>query len=269
MPRTRTWAAIIGGIVALAITGVAWAHPGGLVDRADVLARALGITSDEVEQAREDGTLRTLVGDLTLNQLSEAYGAELDAIIAQALADGTITAEQAERLNELDLGDGALGAFGGSFGGRFGTLEEFDREDLDGLHSASIRIRIDLRGIYAGLLAMTADQFDAAAEDGTVRDLIDALDPVAVQAAIVEARDAQIDEALAAGDITEDQAETLRSSTFGTFGGFGGRGGFRGGSGFGHGSEFGGVGRFGPHAAPSTTPDAEGTATRSSTGISI
>jgi len=265
MPRTRTWAAIIGGIVALAITGVAWAHPGGLVDRADVLARALGITSDEVEQAREDGTLRTLVGDLTLNQLSEAYGAELDAIIAQALADGTITAEQAERLNELDLGDGALGAFGG----RFGTLEEFDREDLDGLHSASIRIRIDLRGIYAGLLGMTAEQFDAAAEDGTVRDLMDALDPVAVQAAIVEARDAQIDEALAAGDITADQAETLWNSTFGTFGGFGGRGGFRGGPGFGHGPDFGGFGRFGPHAAPGTTPDAEGTATQSSTGISI
>ena len=94
MPRSRTLALIAGGLAALAITGVAMAHPGfGIVDRVDVLARALGISSNEVEQAKEDGTLRDLVGDLTLNQLADAYDAELGDAIDQALADGLITPE--------------------------------------------------------------------------------------------------------------------------------------------------------------------------------
>jgi hypothetical protein len=252
MPRSRTLALIAGGIAALAITGVAMAHPGGIVDRVDVLARALGISSEEVEQAKEDGTLRELVGDLTLNELADAYDAELGDAIDQALADGVITPEQAERLGELDLGGRGFGLFGGpGFG-------EFDRADLDGLRGASIEIRIDLSAIYADLLGMTEDEFDAAREDGSLRDLIADLDPVAVQAAIVDARDAQIDEALAAGDITQEQADLLRETMIGGFGGPGGFGHF-GGHGHGRGGPgaFGRFGGFGSDAPSEDTSAAE------------
>ena len=250
MPRSRTLAIVAGGLVALAITGIAMAHPGGIVDRVDVFARALGISSDEVDQAKEDGTLRDLVGDLTLNELSEAYDAELGDAIDQALSDGLITPEQAERLGDLDLGSRSFGGFGRS--------GHFDREDFEGRRSASITIRIDISEIYADLLGLTEEEYDAAREDGTLRDLVSDLDSVAVTAAIVEARDAQIDEALAAGDITEEEAGLLRDFTVRGLRGFGGfgpdreRGSFHGGRGFG--------GR---------TADSEADLSVSSTGLSI
>ena len=130
MPRSRMLALIVGGVAALAITGAAMAHPGlRLVDRVDVLARALGITSEEVQQAKDDGTLRDLVGDLTLDDLTDAYQTEAGEAIDEALADGEITPEQAERLGELRANSRGFGRLGGTDG--------FDREAFEELRAAS------------------------------------------------------------------------------------------------------------------------------------
>ena len=74
MTQTRAIAALaLGGLAALLVAGTALAHPGGrLVDRVDVLARALGISSGEVEQAREDGTLAGLLADVSRGDLRAA-----------------------------------------------------------------------------------------------------------------------------------------------------------------------------------------------------
>lgn len=241
MPRSRTLAIIVGGVAALAITGAAMAHPGlGLVDRVDVLARALGISADEVEQAKDDGTLRDLMGDLTLDDLSEAFGAETDAAIDEALADGSITPAQAERLSGFSEGQ-PFGRFSGGFRG-FGGFEDFDREAFSELCSAAMAIEVDRVTVYADVLGIPVAEVEAAIEGGSLRELLSKVDSVVLGAALIDARDAAIDAALAAGDITAEQAELLRETSFGGFGhgsrfrggfgGFGGRGGF---GGFGHG----------------------------------
>jgi hypothetical protein len=252
MPRSRTLALMVGGLAALAITGVAMAHPGlGLVDRVDVLARALGVSPDEVEQARDDGTLRDLVGDLTLNDLTEAYALETDEAIDQALADGSITPEQAERLSELSADQPF-----GRFHGRLGGFEGFDREAFSDLRTAAMAVEVDRLAVYAGVLGMTTAEVEAAIEDGSLREVHSKVEPVDI-GALVDARDAAIEAALAAGDITAEQAELLRETSLN---GRGGRfhGGFRGRGGFGG---FGAHGRFG---AP-----ADGTSTGSDASISI
>lgn len=97
MTRTRAMAAVaLGGLAALLVAGTALAHPGGrLADRVDVLARALGITSGQVEQAREDGTLAGLLADVSRSDLRAAYEHEATEAVAAAAAAGDITPAQA------------------------------------------------------------------------------------------------------------------------------------------------------------------------------
>jgi hypothetical protein len=249
MPRSRTLALIVGGVAALAITGAAMAHPGlGLVDRVDVLARALGISSEEVQQAKDDGSLRDLVGDLTLDDLTNAYEAEAGEAIDEALADGEITPEQAERLGEFRANPRGFGRFGGA--------EGFDREAFEGLRAASMAVQVDRLAVFADVLGLTTDEVEAAIEDHSIRDLLTDVDPVVLAAALVDAQDAAIDAALTGGDITAEQAELLRDSGAGGFGRFQMRGGFRGhGHGFGHGLR--------------QAPQADDVSTTSSTGISV
>lgn len=59
---------------------------------------------------------------------------------------------------------------------------------------------------------MTSEEVEMAKGDGTLRGLLADLNRVAVAAALVDARDAAIDAAEAAGDITADQAELLRET---------------------------------------------------------
>lgn len=239
---------IVGGIAALAITGAAMAHPGlGPVDRVDVLARALGMSADEVEQAKDDGTLRDLVGDLTLDDLTEAHSAAAADAIDGALADGSITPEQAERLGEL-----ADGAPFGRFHGRFGGFENFDRQAFDELRAASAAIEVDTVAVYADLLEMTVVDVEAAIEDHSIRELLSEVDSVVLRAALVDARDSAIEAALGAGEITADQAQLLRGASFRGVGhGAKFRGGFGGHRGF---DSFGGLGH-GPrgHEAPANS----------------
>ena len=220
MSQKRTVIAlVVGSLAAVLLVGTVMAHPGGgFVDRVDVLARALGITGDEVEQAKEDGTLGDLLDDLTRGDLVEAYEATAIETIDEASDDGRITSEQAESLK-----DRVSGAF-----------PAFDRSTFEELRSLRGLVKVDVKAVYASVLGITTEALNQAIEDGTLREQLEEIDRVALAAALLDAWHAAIDEALADGDITAEQAELLRQSGKG-FGhghrGFGHHGRFRGGYG--------------------------------------
>ena len=208
MTRTKAMVAVaLGGLAALLVVGSALAHPRGLVDRVDVLARALGITAEEVEQAREDGTLRNLVADISRDDLRTAYQEEAAAAIDDASAAGEITSTQAERLQAIVTAER-------------GELTASEIETLKSLRGA---VAVDRTAVLASVLGITSAEVEAAKEDGTLRDRLADVNRVALVAALVDARDAAINAAEEAGDITAGQAELLRDAGKG-LGGYTGKG---------------------------------------------
>nr|WP_290665261.1 hypothetical protein [Ardenticatena sp.] len=90
------------------------------VDPQAVLAEQLGITVEELQAARENGTLRDLLADLDRDALRDAMKAAWNAAIDQAVADGAISEDVAEQLR--DRGPGFGGKFGHGRGrGRHGS----------------------------------------------------------------------------------------------------------------------------------------------------
>ncbi len=69
-----------------------------------VVADTLGVTVEEVEAARENGTMQELIdaSGVSAEELEAAVTAARDAMIDEALANGEITAEQAEQLKARD-----------------------------------------------------------------------------------------------------------------------------------------------------------------------
>lgn len=197
MTRTKAMVAVaLGGLAALLVVGSALAHPRGLVDRVDVLARALGITAEEVEQAKEDGTLRDLLADISRDDLRTAYQDEATGAIDDASESGEITSTQADRLKEV------VGA----------DRSELTESDIETLRSLRAAVTVDVTAVYASVLGITSAEVEAAREDGTLRDRLAGVNRVALAAALVDARDAAIDAAEEAGDLTAEQAELLRDA---------------------------------------------------------
>ena len=151
---------------------------------------------------------------MTKDDLRTAYETSATAAIDAASADGDITSTQADRLTEAVTADRS-------------DLTDSERDTLRSLRGAAT---VDVTAVYASLFDMTSEEVEAAREDGTLRDLLADVNRVALAAALVDVRDAAIDAAEDAGDITAEQAELLRD----TGAGFGGSGGYRGG---GHGGQ--------------------------------
>ena len=208
MTRTKAMVAVaLGGLAALLLVGSALAHPRGLVDRVDVLARSLGITAEEVEQAKEDGTLKDLLADVSRDDLRTAHQDEATEAIDDASEAGAITSAQADRLRAVVTADRS-------------DLTDGDVETLKGLRGT---VTVDVTAVYAAVLGITSAEVEAAKEDGTLRDRLAGANRVALVAALVDARDAAIDAAEEAGDITAEQAALLRDGSRG-LGGYQGKG---------------------------------------------
>ena len=75
------------------------------IDRTAIMADILGVSVEEIETAREERTMRDLVADsgLTNEEIAAATEAAYQDAIDQALADGVITQEQADLLEENGL----------------------------------------------------------------------------------------------------------------------------------------------------------------------
>jgi len=94
------------------------------IDPQAMMTQALGVSAEELDAARENGTLRELFSGLDLDRatIGEQIKATMDEALNQAVADGAITQEQADQLREQaadhDFGGKGFGKPG--FGGRGG-----------------------------------------------------------------------------------------------------------------------------------------------------
>lgn len=165
-------------------------------EKAVVIADTLGITVEEVRAAREDG--------IRLPELAEANGVEMD-VVGEALyvasvdkvntmvADGEITQEQADQIvAKIELHKLAH--------------EIFDRSVI--------------QQVIADTLGVTVEELEAAHEAGTVKTLAESAGVTRkdIKAAIEVARDSMIDDAVASGQISAEQAEQLRELPMRRFG---------------------------------------------------
>lgn len=94
-----------------------------VIDREAILAEVLGMTVEELEVAREDGSLYDILANITPADLQEQTQAAMETAVNQAVADGAITQAQADLIIEqIANGEGRMGKFGGSgsFGGKRG-----------------------------------------------------------------------------------------------------------------------------------------------------
>ncbi|MEM9773755.1 MAG: hypothetical protein AAF902_04185 [Chloroflexota bacterium] len=75
------------------------------IDKVAIMADILGVSVEEINTAREERTLRDLIADsgLTNEEIAAATEAAYQDAIDQALADGVITQEQADLLEENGL----------------------------------------------------------------------------------------------------------------------------------------------------------------------
>lgn len=180
----------------------------GLIDHKAIMADALGITVEELEAAHAEGKrLPELVAELglDLDTVRANIHAGLTEAINQAVTDGTITQAQADMM-----------------------LQRLEMRTL--AHEL-----IDMQAIVADALGITVEELEAARAEGkTIPQLIDelGLDRVEVRESIRAGREAAINQALAEGTITQEQADWLlnqggRGAGRG-FGGPGGRGGHHG-----------------------------------------
>jgi hypothetical protein len=214
------------------------------------LADALGITEDELDAAKE-----------------AVRAAQLEEVVAQALADGLITEEQAEAILSGDGSGRSLRGLGLHKHGERGEGDELlaaelgisvdeleaaketareaalDQAIADGLITQeqadlmaagqALRDYLDQDAVLAGLLGLSAEELEAAKEEGSIRDLVEAsgLTQEEIMTAMQEARETAVAEAVADGVITQEQADQLEAMP--GRGGFGGPRGGHGRGGFG------------------------------------
>jgi uncharacterized protein YidB (DUF937 family) len=198
------------------------------------VADILGMTVEELQAAKDEGT-RTVdlieAAGLTTDEFQTAMEEALPGIVEQALADGAITQAQADYILE------------NGFRGAKGYLRSALQDYVD--------------AATADILGVTVEELQTAREEGTVADLLDAagLTREELKTALEEAAPGIIEQALADGLITQEQADYLLENGLP----FHHHGGGHGGHGP-HGDGFGGPGGFGPGKqdnAPTTDTSSE------------
>jgi hypothetical protein len=209
--QLRTMAIVL--VIMIAIVGTASAHgrPSGRDNRGDsmqtvdstVLTDATGLTDAELYAALRDGS--------TLAELIEANGGDVDAVIAELVAEATteltakveagdITQEQADVMienMEARITDQVNGTFSA-------PMDRFNDHDYDAVHSDSM--------IITDATGLTEDELRNAMMSGsTLAELIEANggDVDAVIAEMIAEATTELTAKVEAGDITQEQADAL------------------------------------------------------------
>jgi len=115
------------------------------VDRGALMLEVLDLTAEEFEAAREDGSLRDLLSNITPAELQEKTQAAFEEALQQAVEDNVITDDQADLVREKmaeGAGFGGHRGFGGhgrsgGFGGR-GSDNFKAPEDLQNTFAPSV-----------------------------------------------------------------------------------------------------------------------------------
>jgi len=156
----------------------------------EVIANALGITTEELEAAHEAGT--------KLPELAESLGVEMEVVeaaieaaraeaIAQAVADGTITQEEADEIAER--------AF----------LKNVIRDIFD---------RDAMTAVAADVLGLTVEELEAAKEEGVrFPELAEeaGIEMSVLTDAMEQAKADALQDAVDSGLITQEQADEIAS----------------------------------------------------------
>jgi len=187
----------------------------------EALAAALGITLEELQAAQ-----------------AEAH----TAIIEQAVADGLLTQEEAD--NMLQNGNGFHFRDGYMAGDQGEALAAALGITLEELQAAQTQARADELAAMVEAGMLTQEQADLMLAQKAVQNYVDR---DALQTAVQLVYETAVADALAAGEITQAQADTLLSNLSNGLGGFGGPG-------FGDGG-CGGHGHHGPGFPGGQAPD--------------
>lgn len=130
---------------------------------------------------------------ITVEELEAAQQEARAARIAQLVEDGVLTLDQANLMLAMD----------------------------------ALKQNIDRDALMAGVLGISVEEFEAACEDGTLRDLLANITPAELQEKTQAAFEDALDQAVDDNVITAEQADLIRENTAGGFG-FGGHHGFGG-----------------------------------------
>ena len=206
------------------------------------VADILGISVEDLQAAKDNGTRMPELlenAGLTVDEFQAAMEEAVPGIVEQALSGGVITQAQADTMLENGLR------------GAKGYLHSVLQEYVD--------------AAVADILGVSVEDLQAARENGTVADLLDAagLTPDEVRTALDEAAPSIVEQALADGVLTQAQADFILENGLRGFGGFGPGG--CGGPG-GRGPHGGGPGGFGPGGFGPGNQNAPATDTSSGNG---
>ncbi len=201
-------------ILALAISGVALSgivkaddsqnqprveHPHkGPGPSFDILGQILGLTSDEIKAQLKEGKTITEIAaaqGISEEQLQEALYTAMAAKLAEKVADGSLTQEQADKMLER-LQDGKLFACppagGGEGGHRGGAGTSFDT--------------------LSEIIGLTSDEIKAQLKEGKTITEIAAAQGISeeqLQEALYTAMAAKLAEKVADGSLTQEQADKM------------------------------------------------------------
>ena len=170
------------------------------------IATTLGMTSDELQAARQAGTTLEELAEqkgVTTEQLQAAVRPIFEKGVAQAVTDGVLTQEQADEMlaNEWPYGNGFWGGQprSGGRGHHGGPLAEYISHD-------------EIKTAIATTLGMTTDELKAAKQAGTTMEELaqqKGVTPEQLQAAVRPIIEAGVAQAVADGVITQEQADEI------------------------------------------------------------
>jgi len=168
------------------------------------MAEALGLTVEELDTARDEGKSLLEIAEaqgVDMANVEEAMRAAGDQLIDQAVADGLLTQEQADTIRQRwgDIGDrGPLG--------RLGLFPFFGNDQAEAYRERT-------QEALANALGLSVEEPDAARDEGkSLLEIAEAqgVDMADVQDALKTAGQERLDQAVADGTLTQEQADSIR-----------------------------------------------------------
>jgi len=170
------------------------------------IAEILGMTPGELQQALSDGTTlgeAAVEQGMSVDELTAALSAGIESRVAEALADGKITQEKADEIlaNSAERIDR--------------LINRSHERGQQGDRGERMERRAEAREAMAEFLGLSLDDMKEAYQDGSTLGEIAEDQGISIDdltTFMTDYANAEIDEALADGTITEERAEQFREN---------------------------------------------------------